>query len=263
MHATGEQVDLLTFPPVCLPSEGDNFDGSDGVVAGSQFLFAGFFVSFLFSKDGVWQSHMVTFLLKFFMMSRWGFHLMLFSFLNSYCKQIPIIGKADCEKNMEENGNTFTEGLLCAGGNRKGSCKVQTHSLSKTLSNSIDLKTLSNISSGWQRRSLDYRRWGFGWSCQCRRSRSVCEGEVLFYEHLSVRWSYKRNIPFIILTLQNWFGINQTLNWHCFLRKMCMTCTPRLLRTWPGSTAQSWRWAACRRAASFSRKQALKVIFYQ
>ena len=180
MHATGEQVDLLTFSPVCLPSEGDNFDGSDGVVAGSQFLFAGFFVSFLFSKDGVWQSHMVTFLLKFFMMSRWGFHLMLFSFLNSYCKQIPIIGKADCEKNMEENGNTFTEGLLCAGGNRKGSCKVQTHSLSKTLSNSIDLKTLSNISSGWQRRSLDYRRWGFGWSCQCRRSRSVCEGEVLF-----------------------------------------------------------------------------------
>ena len=180
MHATGEQVDLLTFSPVCLPSEGDNFEGSDGVVAGSQFLFAGFFVSFLFSKDGVWQSHMVTFLLKFFMMSRWGFHLMLFSFLNSYCKQIPIIGKADCEKNMEENGNTFTEGLLCAGGNRKGSCKVQTHSLSKTLSNSIDLKTLSNISSGWQRRSLDYRRWGFGWSCQCRRSRSVCEGEVLF-----------------------------------------------------------------------------------
>ena len=50
MHATGEQVDLLTFSPVCLPSEGDNFDGSDGVVAGSQFLFAGFFCIFSFLK---------------------------------------------------------------------------------------------------------------------------------------------------------------------------------------------------------------------
>ena len=42
-------MDLLTFPPVCLPSEGDNFDGSDGVVAGLQFRFAVFFciVSFL------------------------------------------------------------------------------------------------------------------------------------------------------------------------------------------------------------------------
>ena len=50
---------------------------------------------------------------------------MLFSFLNSYCKQIPIVGKADCKKNMEENGNAFSEGLLCAGGNGKGSCKVK------------------------------------------------------------------------------------------------------------------------------------------
>ena len=30
----GEQVDLLAFPPVCLPSLGQSFAGSDGIVAG-------------------------------------------------------------------------------------------------------------------------------------------------------------------------------------------------------------------------------------
>ena len=31
----GEQVDLFTFPPVCLPSNGQILTGSDGVVAGN------------------------------------------------------------------------------------------------------------------------------------------------------------------------------------------------------------------------------------
>ena len=30
----GEQVDLLDFPPVCLPSDGQSFAGLDGKVAG-------------------------------------------------------------------------------------------------------------------------------------------------------------------------------------------------------------------------------------
>ena len=37
------------------------------------------------------------------------------------------MGKADCKKNMEENGNDFTKGILCAGGNGKGSCRVNTN----------------------------------------------------------------------------------------------------------------------------------------
>ena len=32
----GEQVDLLAFPPVCLPSLGQSFAGSDGIVAGEE-----------------------------------------------------------------------------------------------------------------------------------------------------------------------------------------------------------------------------------
>ena len=35
----GEQVDLFTFPPVCLPSQGQTFSGTDGVVAGELFVF--------------------------------------------------------------------------------------------------------------------------------------------------------------------------------------------------------------------------------
>ena len=31
----GEQVNLLAFPPVCLPSQGQSFSGMDGVVAGN------------------------------------------------------------------------------------------------------------------------------------------------------------------------------------------------------------------------------------
>ena len=38
--------------------------------------------------------------------------------------QVPIITKADCMKNMEENGLGFTEGVLCAGGNTNGTCQV-------------------------------------------------------------------------------------------------------------------------------------------
>ena len=35
----GEQVDLFNFPPVCLPAQGQNFGGSDGVIAGIMFRF--------------------------------------------------------------------------------------------------------------------------------------------------------------------------------------------------------------------------------
>ena len=34
----GEQVDLLDFPPVCLPSLGQSFAGSDGIVAGENHI---------------------------------------------------------------------------------------------------------------------------------------------------------------------------------------------------------------------------------
>ena len=43
---------------------------------------------------------------------------------NIYLSQVPIITKADCMKNMEENGLGFTEGILCAGGNTNGTCQV-------------------------------------------------------------------------------------------------------------------------------------------
>ena len=34
----GEQVDLLAFPPVCLPSLDQSFAGSDGIVAGEDHI---------------------------------------------------------------------------------------------------------------------------------------------------------------------------------------------------------------------------------
>ena len=34
IYRSGEQVDLSAFPPVCLPSLGQNFAGLDGMVAG-------------------------------------------------------------------------------------------------------------------------------------------------------------------------------------------------------------------------------------
>ena len=34
----GEQVDLFTFPPACLPSQGQSFSRSDGLVAGVKLL---------------------------------------------------------------------------------------------------------------------------------------------------------------------------------------------------------------------------------
>ena len=43
---------------------------------------------------------------------------------NIYLSQVPIITKADCMKNMEENGLGFIEGVLCAGGNTNGTCQV-------------------------------------------------------------------------------------------------------------------------------------------
>ena len=38
MPFAGEQVDLLAFPPVCLPSHGQSFAGSDGIVAGENHI---------------------------------------------------------------------------------------------------------------------------------------------------------------------------------------------------------------------------------
>ena len=34
-------MDLFNFPPVCLPAQGQNFGGSDGVIAGMMFRFEG------------------------------------------------------------------------------------------------------------------------------------------------------------------------------------------------------------------------------
>ena len=49
-----EQVNLFDFPPVCLPFNGQNFDGMDGIVAGE-------FMSFIqtticFSSEGWGQT---------------------------------------------------------------------------------------------------------------------------------------------------------------------------------------------------------------
>ena len=44
----GEQVDLLDFPPVCLPSDGQSFAGLDGKVAGKIFQPKPPFLHFLY-----------------------------------------------------------------------------------------------------------------------------------------------------------------------------------------------------------------------
>ena len=40
--------------------------------------------------------------------------------------QVLIHGKDDCIENMKEIGNKFSQGMLCAGGKKKGTCFVRT-----------------------------------------------------------------------------------------------------------------------------------------
>ena len=61
-------------------------------------------------------------LCKILNMLLWEFktikHLKLFSF------QVPIVGQVECQANADKNGLNFSQGMLCAGGNEKGSCYV-------------------------------------------------------------------------------------------------------------------------------------------
>ena len=74
----GEQVDLFTFPPVCLPSQGQTFSGSDGVVAGDLFVFLSKHSEYLsgsvnLSQDGDLRLRKHISILMFFKRQRWRF----------------------------------------------------------------------------------------------------------------------------------------------------------------------------------------------
>ena len=49
-----EQVNLFDFPPVCLPFNGQNFDGMDGIVAGEVMSFIQ--ITICFSSEGWGQT---------------------------------------------------------------------------------------------------------------------------------------------------------------------------------------------------------------
>ena len=49
-----EQVNLFDFPPVCLPFNGQNFDGMDGIVAGEVMSFIQ--TTICFSSEGWGQT---------------------------------------------------------------------------------------------------------------------------------------------------------------------------------------------------------------
>ena len=72
----GEQVDLFTFPPVCLPSQGQTFSGSDGVVAGDLFVFLSKHLEYLggsvnLSQGGDLRLRKHISILMFFKRQRW------------------------------------------------------------------------------------------------------------------------------------------------------------------------------------------------
>ena len=140
----GEQVDLFNFPPVCLPAQGQNFGGSDGVIAGMMFRFEGLKEVLLGGPPFLWRTWSILPCNAVRRMGtcKWGCYrwmvLLWCSSRSQGCKsslyscfephvclsQVPIITKADCMKNMEENGLGFIEGVLCAGGNTNGTCQV-------------------------------------------------------------------------------------------------------------------------------------------
>ena len=157
-------MNLLTFPPVCLPSQGQSFGGMDGVVAGNSqspkiqeiyqrydFLSPeslGFVVGItslgICTKIRFYGTHF-SYHLEIhvaFSFSGWGHSeesahhsteilrdvKVVFchrpNSLNLLPHQVPIATKSACEKNVEENGHSFDQNTVCAGGNGKGTCQV-------------------------------------------------------------------------------------------------------------------------------------------
>ena len=90
--------------------------------------------------------------------------------------QVPIFDERECRANVEENGENFSEGLLCAGGNKKGSCQVFPFAhryeiwFSKhvwVLYSHTTPNDCTNSIVGWQWRTFDCK-WGFGWPGESR-----------------------------------------------------------------------------------------------
>ena len=67
--------------------------------------------------------------------------------LNLLPHQVPIATKSACEKNVEENGHSFDQNTVCAGGNGKGTCQVFKGTLLFLLFSSCKNPTCSGPSS--------------------------------------------------------------------------------------------------------------------
>ena len=137
MPFAGEQVDLLAFPPVCLPSLGQSFAGSDGIVAGEEnhiqvetllncVLVLGWGLTETdFTSDALKEIKVGSFI--FFLLSWNTFAAkIILEFCNLYIhsvsSQVLIFGESECLANVEENGLDFSQGMLCA---EEGTCHVR------------------------------------------------------------------------------------------------------------------------------------------
>ena len=117
--------------------------------------------------------------------------------------KVPISGAIECEANVEETGLSYSEGMLCAGGNGNGSCQVR--------KKPIFQKILSNY-SGRQWRSPD-SRWGSGRSCQSRWIWHLCQGDLILFiilvQHVSALTENVFDIYTEVAALMGW--INETI----------------------------------------------------
>ena len=103
----GEQVDLFAFPPICLPSQGQTFSGSDGVVAGELFVIDKhpkyMIRSVNLSQGGDLRLQKHISILMFFKRQRWLFPGCFISYL-------PIIGPNHRKGRLQgEYGGKWTQ----------------------------------------------------------------------------------------------------------------------------------------------------------
>ena len=82
----GEQVDLLSFPPVCLPSLNQSFSGLDGIVAGENLLLWSTFV--LVSQTS--ENHLLTLPCHGIIVSLLGWGLTETNFTSDTLKEIEV-----------------------------------------------------------------------------------------------------------------------------------------------------------------------------
>ena len=180
MPFAGEQVDLLAFPPVCLPSLGQSFAGSDGIVAGENHILVETLLNCVLGRLGpdrnwlhFWRTQRNQGVIFYLFLLSWNTFAakIILEFCNLYIhsvsSQVLIFGESECQANVEENGLDFSQGMLCA---EEGTCHVRRNQYFKRE------KLQKILITGRQRRSPD-SRWHFGWHCQSGWISGMCQGD--------------------------------------------------------------------------------------